>query len=208
MGRISWVIACAAAILVGMGIGPGTLAATEVGQAAPALVVRELSGQLFDLAAQRGKVVLVDFWATWCPPCRAEMPALDAFYRRYRKRGVEIIGVSADRAHDRADVKKVMQAFSYPAAMLIDAKVNGFGTPTVLPIMYAVDADGVVRAKLTPDKTAITEKTLTDIVVPLLPQPPFTQPPGVYGPEAPRHLRQPESALLQRDARAERRADR
>jgi thiol-disulfide isomerase/thioredoxin len=58
-------------------------AATELGQPAPALLVQELNGQTFDLAALRGKVVVINFWATWCPPCRQEMPTLDAFYRRH-----------------------------------------------------------------------------------------------------------------------------
>ena len=104
-------------------------ASATVGNSAPALDVPELDGQTFDLSAQRGKVVIVNFWATWCPPCREEMPALDAFYRRYHGQGLEMIGVSTDRPHDRSDVTKVMQSYSYPAAMLDDAKINDFGTP-------------------------------------------------------------------------------
>lgn len=94
------------------------MAAAEVGQPAPALVVEELNGQTFDLAAQRGKVVVINFWATWCQPCRREMPTLDAFYRQYHRQGLEMIGLSADRLHERSGVGKVMQSFSYPAAML------------------------------------------------------------------------------------------
>ncbi len=146
------------------------LAAGEVGQAAPALVVQELSGQNFDLAALRGKVVIVNFWATWCPPCREEMPTLDAFYRRYHGEGLEMIGLSADRPHDRSDVIKMMQSFSYPAAMLDDAKVNGFGGPNALPVTFIIDGKGMVRARLTPDETRVTEKTLDSVVLPLLHQ--------------------------------------
>ncbi len=145
-------------------------ASATVGNPAPALDVPELDGQTFDLSAQRGKVVIVNFWATWCPPCREEMPALDAFYRRYHGQGLEMIGVSADRPHDRSDVTKVMQSYSYPAAMLDDAKVNDFGTPDALPMTVVVDGNGVVRAKLTPDQTTVTEKSLSDAVLPLLPQ--------------------------------------
>src|ERR1700746_839679 len=115
------------------------LATADIGQAAPALVVQELSGQTFDLAAQRGKVVIVNFWATWCPPCRKEMPALDAFYRKYHLRGLEMIGVSVDRPRDASEVHRVMQSFSYPAGIVDDAKINGFGTPDSLPITFVVD---------------------------------------------------------------------
>jgi cytochrome c biogenesis protein CcmG/thiol:disulfide interchange protein DsbE len=145
-------------------------ASATIGSAAPALVVPELNGQTFDLSAEHGKVVIVNFWATWCPPCREEMPALDAFYRRYHGQGLEMIGVSTDRPRDRSDVTKVMQSYSYPAALLDDAKINDFGTPDALPMTVVVDGNGVVRAKLTPDQTPVTEKSLSDAVLPLLPQ--------------------------------------
>jgi cytochrome c biogenesis protein CcmG/thiol:disulfide interchange protein DsbE len=154
-------IICAAAI---------AFASATVGNSAPALTVPELDGQTFDLSAQRGKVVIVNFWATWCPPCREEMPALDAFYRRYHGQGLEMIGVSTDRPRDRSDVTKVMQSYSFPAALLDDAKINDFGTPDALPMTVVVDGNGVVRAKLTPDQTPVTEKTLSDAVLPLLSQ--------------------------------------
>jgi cytochrome c biogenesis protein CcmG, thiol:disulfide interchange protein DsbE len=153
---------------IAIGIGGAALAAGYVGEAAPSLVVPELSGQVFDLAAMHGRVVILNFWATWCAPCRQEMPALDAFYRRYHVRGVDLIGLSADRSRDQAEVPKVMQAFSYPAAILSDAKVNGFGTPAVLPATFVIDGNGVVRARFTPDGTPLTEKTLAAVVVPLL----------------------------------------
>jgi cytochrome c biogenesis protein CcmG, thiol:disulfide interchange protein DsbE len=144
------------------------LCAASVGQAAPTLVVEELSGHTFDLAAERGKVTIVNIWATWCPPCRKEMPALDAFYKRYHAQGLEMIGLSADRARDRSEVAKVMQSFSYPAAMLDNAKSDGFDEPSALPVTYVVDKDGIVRAKLVPEDKPLTESTLAAVVIPLL----------------------------------------
>jgi cytochrome c biogenesis protein CcmG/thiol:disulfide interchange protein DsbE len=147
---------------------PCVHADSELGQPAPALVIEELNGNTFDLAAQRGKVTIVNFWATWCPPCRKEMPALDAFYRRYHAQGLEMIGLSADRPHDRSEVSKVMQSYSYPAAMLDDANSDGFSDPSALPVTYVVDKKGIVRAKFTPDDKPLTEEALAEAVLPLL----------------------------------------
>jgi cytochrome c biogenesis protein CcmG, thiol:disulfide interchange protein DsbE len=148
---------------------------SELGQPAPALVIQELNGNKFVLADQRGKVVIVNFWATWCPPCRKEMPALDAFYRRYKADGLEMIGLSADRPRDRSDVVKVMQSYSYPAAMLDDAKSDGFTAPSALPVTYVVDAQGMIRTQFTPDENPVTEQSLAAAVLPLLPQQTPTQ---------------------------------
>jgi peroxiredoxin len=146
------------------------LATADVGQPAPALAATELTGQGFDLGALRGRVVIVNFWATWCVPCRAEMPALDAFYRQYHNQGLDMIGISADHPRDRSDVVKAMQSFAYPAAMLGDARPNGFGSPDALPETFVIDQTGVVRAKFRPDQTGVTEQSLAAAVLPLLPR--------------------------------------
>src|SRR5580704_18253304 len=108
---ISAIVLCGAIIAFAMIVrAQSAFAVAEVGQPAPALVVPELNDQTFDLSALRGKVVVINFWATWCQPCRQEMPALTAFYRQYHSKGVEMIGISADRPHERSNVNKVMQS--------------------------------------------------------------------------------------------------
>jgi cytochrome c biogenesis protein CcmG/thiol:disulfide interchange protein DsbE len=136
-----------------------------IDQPAPELVATKLDGQTFDLGHLRGKVVLVNFWATWCFPCLKEMPRLDAFYRRYREQGLEIIGISIDRARDREKVRKTMTALAYPAAMVNEISVDGFGAPEGVPATFVVDTGGVVRDKF----IDVYDKLLTDVVLPLLP---------------------------------------
>jgi len=140
-------------------------AAPEMDQPAPPLIATALDGQTFDLAKLRGKVVLVNFWATWCAPCRREMPVLDAFYRRYREQGLELIGISVDFARDSAKMRKAAGAVSYPTAMANDMPVNGFGPPEGVPVTYVVNVEGVVRDKF----IATPNKLLHDVVIPLLP---------------------------------------
>jgi len=146
-------------------------AGVDVGQPAPPLVVEEFDGgQTFDLSALQGHVVILNFWATWCPPCRQEMPTLDAFYRLHHPEGLEMIGLSvgSDRSRDRADVRDAMQGIAYPAAMLKDATRDGFGTPSALPLTVVIDTRGRIAAKLTSDEGRLTQQHLADVVLPLL----------------------------------------
>src|SRR5579863_4006985 len=140
------------ALLVLLALAAGTLsraaAPPALGQAAPELLVPQLDGRLFDLAAQRGQVVIVNFWATWCSPCRAEMPRLDAFYRRYHARGLQLLGVSVDERSDLNAVQTIMKSFAYPAALAVDARRNGFGPPAAVPMTWIIDTRGTIRARL------------------------------------------------------------
>jgi thiol-disulfide isomerase/thioredoxin len=148
----------------------GADAPPRVGEHAPQLIVQTLAAHVFDLAALRGKVVIVNFWASWCSPCRAEMPQLDAFYRRYHAHGVELLGLSIDEAQDRDAVVGIMKSFSYPAALAVAAKVNDFGPPVAVPMTWIIDAQGIVRARLLAGN-AVTEQSLEQTVLPLLPRP-------------------------------------
>ena len=140
-------------------------AAPEIDQPAPALVVTALDGRTFDLAKLRGKVVLVNYWATWCAPCRKDMPKLDAFYRRYHRQNLEMIGISVDRERDLEKVRKVMTSLAYPVATLKGVTVDGFGPPEGVPITWIIDADGKIRDRM----IDVRNELLKDLVIPLLP---------------------------------------
>jgi cytochrome c biogenesis protein CcmG, thiol:disulfide interchange protein DsbE len=159
-----------ALMLIAAAAASAAAAPVEVGEPAPALIVPQLDGHVFDLAALRGKVVIVNFWATWCSPCRAEMPRLDAFYRHYHGRGLELLGLSVDEASDRDAVVQVMKAFSYPGALAASAKTNDFGPPLAVPMTWIIDSAGIVRARLVAGN-AVTEQSLEQAVLPLLAHP-------------------------------------
>jgi thiol-disulfide isomerase/thioredoxin len=140
-------------------------AAPEIGKAAPELVVTELDGQTFDLAKLRGKVVLVNYWATWCAPCRKDMPKLDALYRRYHDQNLAMIGISIDRDSNLEKVRKVVPKLAYPVALLKGITNDGFGPPAGVPITWIVDTDGKVSDMM----IDVRDELLNSLVLPLLP---------------------------------------
>jgi len=139
-------------------------AAQKVGAPAPALVGQTIDGKPFDLAKLRGHVVIANVWATWCTPCRVEMPTLEAFYKAHKAQGVVLVGLSADRPRDAATVDRVMSAFSYPAIIMKNASTDGFTPPNILPVTYIIDANGIVRSALLYTDKPLSEADLAAAV--------------------------------------------
>lgn len=116
-------------------------------QPMPAFLVNDLDGNPVSTAAWKGKVVFVNFWATWCPPCRAEIPILIDLQNRYKDR-LQIVGVSVDDG-DPADVKQFAKeaGINYPIVMADRAIVKEYGGVPALPTMFVVNPDGNVVQK-------------------------------------------------------------
>lgn len=122
----------------------GTVA---VGASAPEYSARAIGGDSVSLAALKGKVVLLNVWATWCHPCRDEIPELEALHKRYAKDGLEVVGVSVDVAGMEAGIRDFMRDFSmtYPVWLdpgeLVSAQFRTIGVPET----FLIDREGVIR---------------------------------------------------------------
>ncbi len=142
--------------------------AIAAGKPAPAFSATLFDGSAFSLVAHRGQVVVLNFWATWCAPCRAEMPAIDAFYRRYRDAGLAVVAVSMDRPADAAKARVVMRDYTFAAAFAVDASFKDYGRIWRLPLTFVIDRDGVLRRDDWFEDPGIGEAALDATVLPLL----------------------------------------
>ena len=133
--------------------GPQLLAVTGTGgvdEPAPAFEVTTLDGARIVSDSLAGKVVLVNFWATWCPPCRLEMPGIERVWRDRRDAGFVVIGIATDETGEagvRAFVAE--RGVTYPIAMATPAVVRAFGGYRGLPTSILIDRDGRIRYRIT-----------------------------------------------------------
>jgi thiol-disulfide isomerase/thioredoxin len=118
-----------------------------VGQMMPPITVRTLEGgRAIDLRALRGKVVLVDIWASWCAPCKEEMPMLDEIAARLKRKGVEIIAVSIDEQRSSAlTFLRSRPHWSLTLAHDPEGKVPELLQPPKMPTSYIIDGHGILR---------------------------------------------------------------
>jgi cytochrome c biogenesis protein CcmG/thiol:disulfide interchange protein DsbE len=127
----------------------GGIAALGVAQAkAPNFSLKTAEGQVVELAKFQGKAVVVNFWATWCGPCRSEIPGMLEVYGKYREKGVEIIGVSLDQGGFK-DVTPFVKRFNitYPVVVGNEAVVDAYGGVNSIPTTFFVDRKGNVVKK-------------------------------------------------------------
>jgi cytochrome c biogenesis protein CcmG, thiol:disulfide interchange protein DsbE len=119
--------------------------AVEKGQTAPEIALKDLSGKAIKLSSLKGKVVLVDFWASWCGPCRESMPFLEKLSKSYRDQGLVVLGVNIDNDADAA--RKFLKELPVTFAVLTDAEksaAKAYAPPT-MPSSYLIDRQGKVH---------------------------------------------------------------
>lgn len=126
--------------------GLAPLAAVVPNQPAPAFSVKSLDGKTLALSDLKGKIVVVNFWATWCPPCRAEIPDFVEVYNRFKPKGLEIVGISVDEmTPQQLQPFIVKNKMSYPVAMATAKLLKDYGPISAIPTTFVVDKKGVVR---------------------------------------------------------------
>ena len=117
----------------------------DVGAAMPAYAADLLGGGTFDVEKERGSVVMLNLWATWCGPCRYEIPELQALHNKYSARGFKVVGVSVDEGGE-ADVKPFVeeQKITYPIALDPAGKLANIFQSDILPTTVIVDRNGKI----------------------------------------------------------------
>ena len=119
----------------------------EIDQPAPALKGKLLSGQAFDLAQMRGKVVLVNFYSSYCGFCAYEIGNLETFYEQHHDQGFEVIVVGVDSLEDRHRVERMLGIYNLPGVMADELEQSGFERKYPTPTAFVIDRDGIVRSR-------------------------------------------------------------
>lgn len=127
--------------------GDAKLRSPEIGQPAPAYRAISLRGDSVSLDQARGRVVLLNVWATWCHPCREEIPILQALHERYAPRGLEVIGVSVDARGEEVTIQEFARDFrmTYPLWLDPDERVQSTFLAIGVPATFLIDRAGVLR---------------------------------------------------------------
>jgi thiol-disulfide isomerase/thioredoxin len=117
-----------------------------VGRRSPNFTLKALDGRQITLSSFRGKPVWVNFWATWCPPCRAEMPEMQQLYNKYREEGLVIIGI--DSSENAGTVKEFLESNGYDWTFVLDDETRADGAYRVsaIPQHVFIGRDGVITA--------------------------------------------------------------
>jgi peroxiredoxin len=134
-----------------------------VGQSAPDFALKSSSGENLRLSEYRGDVVMINFWATWCGPCRQEMPLLDDLYGRYQRVGFNLLGVNIDDDSRRAMKMVEELGVSFPVLFDEDKEVSKLYAVEAMPVTVLVDREGKVRHVHFGYKPGYEDKYLTEI---------------------------------------------
>ena len=133
------------------------------GQAAPDFALKSSTGKNLRLSEYRGDVVMINFWATWCGPCRQEMPLLDELYTRYQRVGFSLLGVNIDDDSSRAVQMIEELGVNFPVLFDASKQVSKLYEVEAMPVTVLVDREGTVRHVHHGYKPGYEDKYLTEV---------------------------------------------
>jgi thiol-disulfide isomerase/thioredoxin len=166
-GALAFALLALAGCATAGGAGDGPASGNQVGAPVPEIHVESLAGKDLGVADYRGKVLLLDVWASWCGPCKQELPMLDDMAKRLRADGVEVLAVSIDQ--ERANLVKFLKArprWSLTIAHDPRGAIADRLAPEKMPTSYIIDREGIVRfvnSGFEPSDAAVIERRLVDI---------------------------------------------
>lgn len=165
-----WRTVCTVLLLCASLAGTQTRAnSLKEGRNAPPITLTTLDGKRIDTLDLRGKVVIVTFWATWCEPCREELPLLSRYVSAHQSQGLVVLGFSLDSADQIGSVRAVADTLSFPVGLLGDPHVPGYGRIWRCPVSFVLDRDGrLVDNGWTDRRPSWTAQRLEQVVTPLL----------------------------------------
>jgi cytochrome c biogenesis protein CcmG, thiol:disulfide interchange protein DsbE len=141
----------------------------RVGKPAPPLTLHTVDGRTISTDSLRGKVVILSFWATWCEPCKEELPLLSAYAARHAEEGLVVLGFSLDDPSSLPAVREVAAGLSFPVGLLGDAYAGGYGRIWRLPANFTIDRSGMLADNSwNDDLPQWTAASLQRVVSPLL----------------------------------------
>jgi len=140
-----------------------------IGKPAPPLMLHTLEGQNITTASLLGKVVILTFWATWCDPCREELPLLSDYAARHAHQGLQVLGFSLDEPDNLPAVRDVASTLSFPVGLLGSPWAGGYGRIWRIPTNFTIDRSGALADNGWDDpQPSWTSARLERIVTPLL----------------------------------------
>ena len=162
---------CAATVVAWDGLRGSSAQANElrVGATAPPATLVALDGQRIATPDLVGHVVILTFWATWCDPCRDELPLLSSYAVRHADAGLRVLGFSLDTPERLSEVRRVAQTLSFPVGLLANSSAPGYGRIWRLPVNFTIDRAGRLIDNGWKDKNpSWTAERLEQVVTPLL----------------------------------------